>query len=131
LRLLLDELYSRAIAEQLRALGHDVVSVHERPELEGVPDAELFAAATTDGRAVLTENYPDFQRELQAAAARTAHFGVVFTSRLRMPRSRDTIGLFVAVLADFLARFPAQDALSNGSHWLPETELDESVDRGA
>jgi hypothetical protein len=50
-RLLLDEMYSLAIAAGCRARGVDVVSVHERPELEGEPDdAEVLRAAAREGR---------------------------------------------------------------------------------
>ena len=38
MRFLLDEMYSQKFAEGCRARGVDVVSVHERPELEGEPD---------------------------------------------------------------------------------------------
>ena len=40
MKLLLDEMYAPAIAEQLRARGHDVASVHDAAYrvLEGEPD---------------------------------------------------------------------------------------------
>ena len=40
MKLLLDEMYAPAIAEQLRARGHDVASVHDAAyrALEGEPD---------------------------------------------------------------------------------------------
>ena len=62
--LLLDEMYSPVVAEQLRARGHDAVSVHD-PEyryLEGAPDEEIFAAALAEERALVAENVPDFRR---------------------------------------------------------------------
>ena len=67
MRLLLDEMYPATLAEQLRARGHDVVSVHDADyhHLEGVPDAEVFAAAIADDRALLTENVADFRRHSQ------------------------------------------------------------------
>lgn len=121
MRLVLDELYTHTIAVLLRERGHDVISVHERDDLEGIRDPELFARAAAERRAIVTENWPDFQREMtMAAAARRDHWGVLFTSRNRMPRSRETIGLYVRVLDDFLARHPAGDALLNSYRWLPE-----------
>lgn len=42
MRLCLDELYTPLIAARLRELGHDVVSVHDRPALLGTPDPELL-----------------------------------------------------------------------------------------
>jgi hypothetical protein len=120
LRLALDELYTRAIAEELRVRGHDVVSVQERTEWRGLADSALFPLVAADRRALVTENWGDFQRELErAATVGLDHYGVVFTSRRRLPRSRDTIGLFVRVLEDFLVRHPTDDALLNSSRWLP------------
>ena len=119
MRLLLDELYSTTIAEELRALGHDVVSVKERPELVGMRDQELFAVMAAERRAILTENWGDFGPLLgQAAREGRTHFGVVFTSRRKLPRSRDTIGLYVRTLDEFLRAHPAEDALVNSSRWL-------------
>lgn len=124
MRLLLDELYSRRIAEQLRKQGHDVSSVTERPDLQGLLDVELFSRMPAERRAILTENWGDFQQLItQAAASEMAHYGVVFTSREQLPRSRNTIGLYVRVLDDFLGRHPAEDALMNSYRWLPDHPL--------
>lgn len=124
MRLVLDELYSKQIAEQLRERGHDVVSVTERADLQGLLDTDLFALMAAERRAILTENWADFGRELEkAAAAGMTHYGVVFTSRQQLPRSRDTIGLYVRVLDDFLDRHPAEDALLNSYRWLPDRPL--------
>ena len=121
MRLVLDELYSKQIAEQLRERGHDAVSVTERPDLHGLLDTDLFALMAAERRAILTENWADFGRELEkAATAEMTHHGVVFTSRQQLPRSRDTIGLYVRVLDDFLERHPAEDALLNSYRWLPD-----------
>ncbi len=102
MKLLLDEMYPPAIAEQLRARGHDVVSVHD-PEyrrLESAPDEELFAAAVAGGRALVTENIPDFRRlEADAFAAGTPHAPLVFTSNRRFPRGEPgTAGRLVEAL---------------------------------
>ncbi len=124
MRLLLDELYSKQIAEQLRARGHDVVSVNERNDLEGLLDEQLFPLMPTEQRAILTENWGDYNRLIQQAAAQgTTHYGVVFSSRQQLPRSRETIGLYVRVLGDFLTRHPADDALLNSSRWIPDRPI--------
>ena len=121
MRLLLDEHYAKQIAEQLREHGHDVVSVQERAELAGLLDEELFQLLPAQQRAILTENWSDFSRLIERAVAEgTTHYGVVFTSRRRLPRSRNTIGLYVRVLDDFLRRHPAEDAILNSFRWLPE-----------
>jgi hypothetical protein len=121
LRLLLDEHYSPLIAEQLRERGHDVVAVVERPDLTGRSDGELLSLMATERRAILTENWGDFQRELQnAVVVGQTHYGVVFTSRHQLPRGKGTIGLYVAVLDDFLGRHDADDALLDSYRWLPD-----------
>lgn len=124
MRLLLDEHYAKAIAEQLRTLGHDVVAVTERPDLIALNDADLFALMVVERRTIVTQNWADFQRELRTAeASGTSHYGVLFTSRKRLPRSANTIGLFVGVLDEFLLRHSADDALAGTFHWLPDRAI--------
>ncbi len=124
MRLVLDEHYSKQIAEHLRERTHDVVSVAERPDWQGLLDTDIFALIAAERRAILTENWGDFSRELEGAAAiGMTHYGVVFTSRQQLPRSRDTIGLYVRVLDDFLRRHPTEDALLNSYRWLPDRPL--------
>lgn len=120
MRLVLDELYSQAIAAGLRERGHDAISVHERADLEGLRDDRLFLQLAGERRALVTENWADFQTEMRRAAdtGRT-HYGVLFTSPRQMPRSSKTIGLYVRVLDDFLRRHPDEDALLNSYRWLP------------
>lgn len=124
MRLLLDEHYSQVIAEQLRVHEHDVIAVTERSDLVGLKDVELFRLMAAERRAIVTENWGDFQRELRnAAVTGTTHYGVVFTSRRQLPRGKQTIGLYVRVLDDFLTRHPAEDALQNSYCWLPDRPL--------
>jgi hypothetical protein len=124
LRLLLDEHYSRVIAEQLRDRAHDVIAVIERSDLVGLTDVELFALMAAERRAIMTENWGDFQRELRnAAASGMTHYGVLFTSRKQLPRGKQTIGLYVRVLDDFLTGHPNEDALQDSYCWLPDRPL--------
>ena len=119
MRLLLDEHYAKQIAEQLRHLDHEVVSVKERADIVGLSDRELFSLMPAERRAILTENWGDFSGLLeQAANERMTHYGVVFTSRRKLPRSRNTIGLYVRILDEFLREHRADDALLNSSRWL-------------
>lgn len=121
---MLDELYSQKIAVAVRAGGHEVVAVKERPDLEGLKDVELFQLMRHERRGIVTEDYADFQRLLnEAVATGTTHYGLVFTSRSQLPRGKQTIGLFVEVLDDFLSRHPAEDALLNSYRWLPDRPL--------
>lgn len=123
MKLLLDEMYAPVVAEQLRASGHDVVSVHDPQyrRLEGAPDEEIFAAALVEQLGLVTENVPDSRRlEADALARDEAAPILVFTSNRRFPRGeRATAGDLVealhALLADdatqqhslFLKRAPA------------------------
>ncbi|MGH3133325.1 MAG: DUF5615 family PIN-like protein [Gaiellaceae bacterium] len=107
MKLLLDEMYPPAVAEQLRGRGHDVVSVHD-PEyrrLEGAPDEEIFAAAIAEERGLVTENVPDFRRlEADALARGEAVPTLLFTSNRQFPRGEPgTIGRLVEVLDALLS----------------------------
>jgi predicted nucleic acid-binding protein len=57
---LLDEMLSGAIAEQLRAKGHDVTAVVANPALIGLSDDQILAHATDTRRALVTANIKDF-----------------------------------------------------------------------
>ena len=121
MRLLLDEHYSPAIAEGLRRRGQDVISIHERPDLAGLEDFQLFPRLAPERLAILTENWADYREEMRkAAAAGRDHYGVLFTSRRRLPRGKGTIGLYVRILGDFLDRHADEDAILNSYRWLPE-----------
>ena len=58
-----DEDFPRPVAEELRRLGHDVLTVQEAGRAgQRINDAEVLADATADKRAVLTHNHADFRR---------------------------------------------------------------------
>ncbi len=89
MKLLLDEMYSATVAEQLRARRHDVVSIHDAEfrSLEGAPDEEVFAAAIAEERAIVTENVPDFRRlEADALASDAPTPRLIFTTNRQFPR---------------------------------------------
>lgn len=86
MRLLIDEMYPPALAEGLRAAGIDAVTVGDL-HLSGNSDAEPFAAAAADGRAVLTENVGDFARIAAEHSTRGAHHhGVLIALSTRFSR---------------------------------------------
>ena len=58
-KLLLDEMLSPVIAQQLRDLGHDVESVAGHPAREALSDVEVMALARAERRAVVTNNSVD------------------------------------------------------------------------
>jgi hypothetical protein len=118
-RLCLDEHYSPQIAAGLRDLGREVASVKERPELESLGDSELLAVMHSERRAVLTENVQDFAPIIrQIAAEGRDHFGIVYSSLSSMPRSRDTIGMFIDSLSELMERFPGDEDFLNRTEWL-------------
>ena len=103
MRLLLDEMHSPAVAARLRGHGHDAIAVKERADLIGLCDEDLLRSATTDARAVVTENIKDFvvlHRRISASGER--HPGLVLTHPRRFPRSAQN---HVRVLTDALAVF--------------------------
>ena len=60
-RLYANENFPLPVVEELRRLGHDVLTIHEtRRAGQQVPDDEVLASATADGRAVLTLNRRHF-----------------------------------------------------------------------
>ena len=120
MRLLLDEHYTKQIAEKLRDRGHAVVAVTERTELIGLSDQQLFELMATERRAIVTENWAHFSLLMtQAAEDGVDHYGILFTSAKALPRGKRTIGRFVRVLDKFLQGHPAEKALLNSYRWLP------------
>ncbi len=113
---LLDEMWPPAIASALRARGHDVVAVAERPELRGWADETIFQEALARGRAIVTENAADY-RPLAARALRAGRGSpaLILTSDRAYPRAdRRTIGRLVGALDALLS---TRDAIV-GEHWL-------------
>jgi predicted nuclease of predicted toxin-antitoxin system len=110
LKLLLDEMYSPALARELRAAGIDIDTVAELG-LAGSSDAEVFSLALTHDRAVLSENVADFARIFaEHLAAGQHHPGVLIALSSRFSRRPAGIGAIVAaVLA--CADLPLDDRL--------------------
>lgn len=110
MKLLLDEMYAPAIAEQLRARGHDVVSVHDEAyrALEGEPDEKVWTAAVADDRAILTENVQDYRRlDADVLARAQPRPRLIFTTDRQFPRGNPTtIGRLVTALDALLATEP-------------------------
>lgn len=110
MKLFVDEMFPAALAERLRARGHDVESVHD-PDSEahaGAPDEDVFAAAATSGRALVTENVADFRRlEATALADGDAAPMLVFTTNRQFPRGdKRTLGHLVAALDALMTTDP-------------------------
>ena len=103
MKLLLDEMYSSAVADALRSSGIDAVTAGELG-LAGRSDPDLLAAAVAEGYVLLTENVSDFAR--LAAEHLTAgghHPGVLvaLSSRFsRRPHGTANIAAAVGVVVN-------------------------------
>jgi hypothetical protein len=110
LRLLLDEMYSPALAVELRARGHDVVSVHDPGHglVVGASDADVLAAAQREERTLVTENVRDHRPlEIGLLAEGSHHAGLVYTSNRQFPRGDpSTLGRLVRALDALLGQGP-------------------------
>ena len=119
MRLCLDELYTPLIAARLRKLDHDVISVHDRSGLLGTPERDLLELMAAERRAIVTANIADFMALVSRLALEGRdHHGLLLTSDAAMPRSRNTIGLYVRTIDRYLIAHPAEDALRNRVGWL-------------
>jgi predicted nuclease of predicted toxin-antitoxin system len=119
-RLLIDEMYPGAVAEQLRKAGHDAVSLHYDPETRALDDSAVCGLALAAGRAVVTENAADFLRILRYRAATGEPAPtLVITSNRSFPRHSDSfIGQAVRALCAFCETHQGADAASGAVHWL-------------
>ena len=119
MRLLLDEHFSPEIARQLRDRGHDAVAAREVLDAPGVSDRELLTLATSQRRAIVTENVADFvELHRLGIITSTSHFGIVFTSPRQFPRTRRGIGRMVRALDMLLALQPSLGAMRDQTRWL-------------
>jgi Domain of unknown function (DUF5615) len=102
-------MYSPAIADALRNLGHDVIAVAERPDLRAGTDADIFAWAAEENRWLLTENVRDF-RPLLLGTMKTGSVatGVLFSSSRAFPRSRKNPGPIIQALHGWLTSGPPE-----------------------
>ncbi len=98
MKLLLDEMYSAALAEALGAADIDATTVFALG-LAGRSDPDVFAAALARDLAILTENVADFTR-ISAEHLTTGyhHPGVLIALSLRFSRRRAGIGPLVAAI---------------------------------
>lgn len=98
-RFLLDEMLSSVIAVQLGARGHDVVALHEHPELRGIADSQALELSATDNRLLVTTNIADFVAldRLWRQAGKD-HAGIILISTATFPQDKSFIGGIVTSL---------------------------------
>ena len=98
--LLLDEMLSAAIAEQLRARGFDAGAVVEDSTLIGTADEDLLAHAAAVRRVLVTVNVSDFAAIASDwRATDRRHAGLVYVTNRAFPQDRSFVGAIVAALA--------------------------------
>ena len=98
-KLLLDEMLSATLAEQLRKEAWDVMAIIENPELLGLPDSEVLNLATSHKRAVVTLNVSDFARlhSLRSASGEK-HSGIWCIPSRRFIYSNDSHSRIVSAM---------------------------------
>lgn len=119
MRLLLDEMLSPKIAQELQARGYDVVAVAGDRDREGLSDPEIMSLARAERRAVVTNNLRDY-RPLHHEAITPGgpgHYGMIF-----MPgsyrRTKADAGRVIAALQVLLDQYPHEKDLADGEVWL-------------
>ncbi|CAA9496953.1 MAG: hypothetical protein AVDCRST_MAG45-1063 [uncultured Solirubrobacterales bacterium] len=116
MNLLLDEMLSAVIAEQLRIRDHDAAAVDERADLRGLADIDLFERAQVEERAVVTYDRDDFLTlDRRYRDHGRDHHGIVIVNPRRFPQGAGTIGALVAALEALLATGPPYPSFV---HWL-------------
>jgi len=101
--LLLDEMFSGIIAEQLRAKRHDVLAVVADPALSGLADDQILAHATAARRALVTANIKDFiPLDARYRAASQAHAGLILVSAKTFPQDRTFTAAVISALSALL-----------------------------
>ena len=118
MKIALDHHYPTAIAEQLRAMGHDAVAAIERG-WHREPDEALPAHCAAEQRTLLTNNVGDFMTIVRSWAIRgQQHAGLIFTSDASLPRTHATIGSYVKLLDALLREHPKPAEFVDRIHWL-------------
>ncbi len=113
---LLDEMFSDAIAQQLRAKGHDVVAAVADPALASLPDDQILSHAAATGRALVTANIKDFMPlDSQYRAAGQAHAGLVLVSTKTFPQDRSYNSAVTGALAVLLDKDGIEEVRSSFS----------------
>jgi Domain of unknown function (DUF5615) len=102
--LLLDEMFTDEIAQQLRTKGYDVLSVVADPALVGLPDDQILTHATTEGRSLVTANIKDFvPLDTRYRAADQSHAGLILVSTKTFPQNRGFPSAVTTALAALLS----------------------------
>jgi Domain of unknown function (DUF5615) len=115
--LILDEMFSPRIADELALVGIDCRAVVADPVLRAQSDLEIFDSAVRDDRVLVTNNVPDFEplRRAREAAGGPVP-GHVYTCDVTFPRTKAYASRLVAALA--AAAADRETARCGGVLWL-------------
>jgi len=101
--LLLDEMFSDTIAQQLRAKGHDVQAVVADPSLVSLADDQILSRAAATGRVLVTANIKDFMPlDARYRAAGQTHAGLILVSAKAFPQNRSYTSAVTSALSALL-----------------------------
>lgn len=119
MKLLLDEMLSAVIAEQLRTRGHDAEAIKGDPRRQAASDSEVMDVARAEHRAVVTNNLIDFRPLHHDAIAPggPGHLGMIFIAG-NYRRTKGDVGRIVTALQAKLEQYPGETDLANGETWL-------------
>jgi hypothetical protein len=123
-KLLLDEMWSPAIAVELRRRGVDVAAIAEADQADryaGVEDDRVFARAQEDGRTIVTDNVADYERARREWEARgLSHRGVVYALNppFNRHRSGSVVGQMVRALGRLVRSCESTGEPFSGVHYL-------------
>lgn len=113
--LLLDEMFTSAIAADLTTRGIDCRAAVADPVLRALSDLEIFQTALAEERIIVTNNVPDFESLRRAhEAAGNEVPGLIYTCDLTFPRTK--AARFAAALAAAAAGH--ETARCGGVLWL-------------
>lgn len=116
MKLLLDEMISAVVAEQLGVRERDVEAVSERRELRGLPDEEVFEYAQSAEWSVVTYNRGDFlELDRRFRSQGRNHSGIVILNPRRFPQGPASIGPLVKSLDELITDGPPYESFI---HWL-------------
>ncbi len=116
MKLLLDEMISAVLAEQLRGRDRDVEAVSERQDLRGLTDGDLFEYAQTTQRAVVTYNRDDFlELDRRYRGLDLSHSGIVILNPRRFPEGNVSLGPLGTSLDQLMTDGPPYNSFI---HWL-------------
>jgi predicted nuclease of predicted toxin-antitoxin system len=113
---LLDEQLSPHVAVLLGDAGFDVVAVADHEDLVGRGDALILEVATSEQRAVVTNNIKDFRALAAERLARgRTHPGLILVPSTRT-RTRACSALVAAAVGRVLGDHP--DGLAGSERWI-------------